>query len=125
MSTSPEHQLIVSFCHQPGGLNQLNFQDLLHVADQLVALSSTATPDSPSTILASLKRVLSEKEDSSLLRCLLLIEKILEEGVVSPSMMFSLRSSLEDLKAAENEVIALKAAKIVAVLDYFKQLKTA
>ena len=123
LSTSKEHQLILNFCHQPGGLPQLNFQDLLLVSDELVSLSTT-TPDSQTAILASVKRILSEKEDATVLRCLLLVEKILEGGAVSLNLLFSLRSSLDDLKASENSTIVIKAAKILAIFDYFKQLKT-
>ncbi len=124
MSSTREHQLISDFCHQPGGL-PLNFSDLLRVTEDLLALSSSS-PDSQTTILAAMRKFLQEEEkvgDTRVLRCLLLLEKVLEEGVVSVNQLYSLRTSLVAWKEVNCKQISVKAGKILVILEHFKHSK--
>jgi hypothetical protein len=118
-----EHRHILEFCRQPGGLALLKFQDLLDAAGQLAALATNA--DSQTAIVSSLKKILPDKEESTVLRGLLLLEKILEEGIVSLHLLFSLRHSIEGLKSVECKHISMKASKILKSLEYFRQSKAA
>jgi len=128
VTTTEEYELIKNFCHQPGGL-PVKFEELLRVAEGLAALSASSG-DSQTNTLGSVRTLMAEEKEedvkgTKVLRCLLVLEKILEEGIVSPNMLYALRKNLERWKGLENKQISIKAAKILAILEHLRSSKSA
>ena len=126
VTTSKEHQLISEFCRQPGGL-PVKYEELLKVAEDLATLvSNNSSSESQTAVLGSLRKTLGEEEaETTVLRCLLVLEKILEEGIISINSLYSLRKILERLKSSESQQVSMKAAKILDILEHLRSSKTA
>jgi uncharacterized protein (UPF0147 family) len=124
MGSSKEYQLISQYCHEPGGL-PIKYEELLKVAENLSALANSSN-ESQTNITWSLNKVLGQEEaETVVLRGLLLIEKILEDGSVSINSLYSVRKRLENLKSTDSKQISVKSAKIFAIIEHLKCSKAA
>ena len=75
-------------------------------------------------VLYSLKHVLETESNDSILRALILLEKLIELSLISANVLFTvLRPNLEYRKTDENRKISVKSSKILATLEYLKDFK--
>jgi len=92
--------------------------------DQLGALMDKLALGERMNILYAMKHILETETGESVFKLLLVLEKIQETALIPATVVLNvLRTNLEVLKNDENAKVAIKTAKNLAILEFFKDYK--
>ncbi len=117
---SREFSGICAFCQQQPKTRQNKLQQY----ESLAGLVATLATGHKATIVQALQHFLTTENGEALLNTLILLEKLIEKGIVSCQIVdLSLRTGLELKRLDANRNIAVKSSKILATLDFIKNYK--
>jgi len=123
ISECAEFTLISQFCCRNTLTEEKrhNFIDF----DKLQELMDACSSGSKTNILHSLQYLLATESDVALLRCLCVIERVIQSWLVNATaILAALRVNLESRRLDSDTRVAVKSSKILSTLEFLKNYKS-
>jgi len=121
ISECQEFNIIHQFCCKNPSENQ-NFVNYDQLQEVLQKLQSSGNK---TVILQSLQYILTTESENNLLRCLCVIEQVMQTWLLSAAVILAaLRVPLESRRLDPDPTIAVKSSKILSTLEFLKNYKS-